>query len=337
MKAPRLFLFESEVKSMPYILPETVSKAREMDLLTYLRNYEPDELVHFGGNTYCTREHDSLKISNGKWCWFSRGIGGTSALDYLIKVKEIPFLDAVERITGQAAIQPPVFVSRNEQEKHKVLLLPKVSKNTSRAEEYLAGRGIDREIITFCLQTGRLYESEPYHNAVFVGLDKDGKARYANLRGIGSDFIGDANGSDKRYSFGIPAAGQSSTLHLFESAIDLLSVWTLLKMEGIDWRRDNLLSLAGVYKPRSRVEDSTLPAALKQYLADNPYIRKVVLRLDNDPAGRLASHTIQTLLAQQYGLVSTTRLPPQGKDYNDYLCIRRGLTITKRREKAPAR
>ena len=80
---------------MPYIPPETVSKAREMDLLTYLRNYEPEELVHFGGSTYCTREHDSLKIANGKWCWFSRGIGGTSALDYLIKVKEIPFLDAV--------------------------------------------------------------------------------------------------------------------------------------------------------------------------------------------------------------------------------------------------
>ena len=72
---------------MPYIPPEVVAKAREMDLLTYLKNYEPHELVHFGGNTYCTREHDSLKISNGKWCWFSRGIGGYSALDYLIKVK----------------------------------------------------------------------------------------------------------------------------------------------------------------------------------------------------------------------------------------------------------
>ena len=68
---------------MPYIPPEVVEKAREMDLLTYLKNYEPQELVHFGGNTYCTREHDSLKISNGKWCWFSRGIGGYSALDYL--------------------------------------------------------------------------------------------------------------------------------------------------------------------------------------------------------------------------------------------------------------
>ena len=50
---------------MPYIPPEVVSTAKEMDLLTYLKNYEPGELVHFGGNTYCTRTHDSLKISNG--------------------------------------------------------------------------------------------------------------------------------------------------------------------------------------------------------------------------------------------------------------------------------
>ena len=74
---------------MPYIPQNIVAQAREMDLLTYLQNYEPQELVHFGGDTYCTREHDSLKISDGKWCWFSRGIGGRSALDYLIKVKGI--------------------------------------------------------------------------------------------------------------------------------------------------------------------------------------------------------------------------------------------------------
>ena len=72
---------------MRYIAAEDVAKAKEMDLLTYLRNYEPQELVHVSGNTYCTREHDSLRISNGKWCWFSQGIGGRSALDYLIKVK----------------------------------------------------------------------------------------------------------------------------------------------------------------------------------------------------------------------------------------------------------
>ena len=53
-----------------------------MDLLTYLRRFEPEELVHIGGDTYATRTHDSLKISNGKWCWWSRNIGGTNALDY---------------------------------------------------------------------------------------------------------------------------------------------------------------------------------------------------------------------------------------------------------------
>lgn len=31
---------------MPYIPPEVVAKAKEMDLLTYLKNYEPGELVH---------------------------------------------------------------------------------------------------------------------------------------------------------------------------------------------------------------------------------------------------------------------------------------------------
>ena len=58
---------------MYYVDPETVEKAREMDLLTYLQNYEPNELVRLSDGTYCTRTHDSLKISNGKWMWWSRG------------------------------------------------------------------------------------------------------------------------------------------------------------------------------------------------------------------------------------------------------------------------
>jgi len=60
---------------MAYYQPEEIRKAKEMDLYTYLKNYEPDELVHFSRDTYMTRTHDSLKISNGKWYWFSRGIG----------------------------------------------------------------------------------------------------------------------------------------------------------------------------------------------------------------------------------------------------------------------
>ena len=59
---------------MPYIAPEVVTEAKRMDLLTYLRTYEPGQLVRVSGNTYCTREHDSLKISNGKWMCNRNGI-----------------------------------------------------------------------------------------------------------------------------------------------------------------------------------------------------------------------------------------------------------------------
>ena len=162
-----------------------MEKAREMDLLTYLKSYEPQELVHFGGNTYCTREHDSLKISNGKWCWFSRGIGGYSALDYLIKVKEMPFMQAVETIMGNVAVSPPTYMPAQKEQKPKVLLLPKANRCATHAVEYLHGRGIDYDLIDFCISTGRLYESYPYHNVVFVGQDRRNKPRYANLRGIG--------------------------------------------------------------------------------------------------------------------------------------------------------
>ena len=36
---------------MAYIAAEDILKAKEMDLMTYLRNYEPQELVHGSGNT----------------------------------------------------------------------------------------------------------------------------------------------------------------------------------------------------------------------------------------------------------------------------------------------
>ena len=136
------------MKIMPYIAPEVVQEVKRMDLLTYLKNYEPQELVHFSGNTYTTRSHDSLKISNGKWMWWSQSIGGRSALDYLIKVRGYSFMEAVEIIAGQAAIQPPVSASA-EKKTEKVLLFPKPYRYTEYVVSYLKNRGIDVELIVF--------------------------------------------------------------------------------------------------------------------------------------------------------------------------------------------
>lgn len=320
---------------MPYIPPEVVAKAKQMDLYTYLKTYEPQELVHFGGSTYCTREHDSLKISNGKWYWFSRGIGGRSALDYLIKVKGIPFTEAVEVIVGRGSIPPPTAPYTPIENKVKSLCLPEASRSATHAANYLAGRGIDCDLLDFCFATGRLYESQKYHNVVFVGQDKCGKPRYANLRGIGTDFKGEASGSDKHFSFSIPAAEDSDTLHLFESAIDLLSYATLRKREGLDWQADHMVSLAGVYRPQKELRESSMPMALTQYLKDHSGIKKVVLRLDNDYAGRMAAETLTVMLSDQYDVAY--KPPPQGKDYNDFLCMRLRKPITKAMGRSAAR
>ena len=166
---------------MPFIAPEVILEAKRMDLLTYLRNYEPHELVKFSGNTYTTRTHDSLKISNGKWMWWSRGIGGRNALDYLVKVKGMSFLEAVETIVGHTAVQAPIYVKPQKKDDNAPLLLPDKSASTDKITEYLFGRGIDYEIINYCLANDLIYESLSYHNAVFVGYDEKNEPKYAAI------------------------------------------------------------------------------------------------------------------------------------------------------------
>lgn len=150
---------------------------------------------------FSTREHDSLKISNGKWMWWSRGFGGASALDYLIKVKGIPFTEAMKMILKTEAEQPPFSIAPKNG-KAKRPLLPEKAQDNHVVLRYLAGRGIDREILGKCIDEGLLYESLPSHSAIFLGFDENNKARYAFFRGTGKDRImGEAAGSDKHFSF----------------------------------------------------------------------------------------------------------------------------------------
>jgi len=208
------------------------------------------------------------------------------------------------------------------------LQLPEKCNTTKRVYAYLRSRGIDKDIINFCIKTGRLYESLPYHNAVFVGTDKEGKPRYAAMRGTGSKFKGEATGSDKRFSFAVPSEN-STELHLFESAIDLLSYATLCKRQGEDWQQEHLLSLAGIYKPKGETNEISLPKTIKQYFADYPEITRVSLHLDNDIAGREASKALMEVLSKTYAVIDEP--PSQGKDFNEFLCMELCLPIPEHR------
>lgn len=303
---------------MPYVDAAAIEAARQIDLLSYLQAYEPGELVHVSGSTYCTREHDSLKISNGKWHWFSRGIGGRNALDYLVKVKEMPFPEAVSQLTGtplRAYTAPKAPVMPKERR----LLLPDVDSSCDAVKAYLEGRGIHPEIIDYCIEKKLLFQTSQYKNALFVGYDRMGKPHYGALRSTFSRFKSEATGSDKHYSFSIAENPQADTVHLFEAAIDLLSYATLEKYAGRDWKQEALLSLAGVFAPKRQ---GVVPVALSRFLEEHPQVTTLRLHLDNDEVGRAAA---QGILDGLKGYTVLDEPPTRGKDVNEQLQLQLGL------------
>ena len=305
---------------MAGISQEIVGCVRQMDLLTYLRRYEPEELVHFSGSTYCTRTHDSLKISNGKWYWWSRGIGGRSALDYLIKVKGLEFRQAVEILAGAPQSSVAEKIAKQKEEAIKLIQLPPRHANNRRVFAYLSRRGIDPEIIRCCIKSGLLYEEARHHNCVFLGFDGQ-TPKYAMLRGThsGSTFVGEVPGSDKRFSFAFPRLQkQSSALWVFESAVDALSFLTMEKEKGKEWETISCLSLGGI----ARMTEGKLPGALEWYLKEHRQTKEIHLCLDNDPPGRKAARWLREQLAD-YRMMDAP--PVRGKDYNDFLQMQKGI------------
>ena len=79
------------------------------------------------------------------------------------------------------------------------------------------------------------------------------------------------------------------------------------------------------------IEKSKIPAALAQFLKEHTDVKEIVLHLDNDRTGRLATKAIQTVAPEKYHVKDQP--PAKGKDCNDMLCLRLNLGLT-RREKS---
>lgn len=252
---------------------EEISKARQLSVLDYMRRYEPDELVKVG-SVYSTKTHDSLIFwpNSGYWKWYSQGIGGNCALDFLIKAKETPFRDAVKFLLEEQGDIP--FFEPLPEAPREPFCLPWRSFDNSRVKSYLISqRGIDPEIIDLCIRFGILYENK-YHSCVFVGQDAQSVARYACFRGTKDGYKAEKTSSDKRFGFCLPGNKRDGSLWVCESPIDALSKATIDKLDGLPWQDCYYLALGG-----------TSHKALIQYLTDHPCLRDVYLALDNDDAG----------------------------------------------------
>ena len=316
---------------MTYYSKELVSKVRNIDLLTYLQMCEPDELVYINEKNYCTKTHDSLKISNGMWYWFSRGIGSNNALDYLIKVKGYTFKDSIKTLNNCLRENKLVNCNIIQKEKFTKLLLPEKDINDEKIISYLISRGIDEEIINDCISNNLIYQSKDKQNVVFVGYDKNNVVRYGFERGTNSSrFMHELSGSHKAFSFKMDSIINKNTLHIFESAIDLLSYATLIKLKNKSWKEENYLSLGGIYQPPNDKENGKMPIALMYYLNQNPTIDTIILHLDNDRAGRDSTQLFKNIIPSKFKIIDEPS--EYGKDINDFLCFLKSMHINSNKE-----
>ena len=199
--------------------------------------------------------------------------------------------------------------NRSRSEKNEMpLLLPAKNSSARNVIAYLcATRKIDYDLVVSCLK-GKLLYQDLRKNCVFVGYDKDGNVKHAHLKGTNPDktFMKDIEGSDKRFSFSI--IGNTGTIFVFESPLDLLSYMSLQKKIGSNLD-DNYIALYGTSNLR-----------LMQFLNDYPQMKEIVLCLDNDVAGEKGTQIIMEELKNKHGDKYEIKIDkPQLKDFNDDL------------------
>lgn len=149
-----------------------------------------------------------------------------------------------------------------------------------------------------------LYESADKHNAVFVGMDGNGRVKHIHMRGTLSEsgFRQTLGGSEKAYSFHHTGPGRQ--LYVFEAPIDMLSY---ISLHPENWRENSYVALCGVGS-----------ASIQRFLEDCPQLEEVTLCLDNDEAGHKAAGRIAEELLEEWEVEVSAHFPDH-KDWNEEL------------------
>jgi hypothetical protein len=275
--------------------------AKQTDLVSFLQSR--GEKIKRSGSEYEWVGHH-ITIRGNQFYDHYEQRGGT-AVDFVQEQYGLSYPQAVQLLLGSGAVATPINHPLSETHR-KPFELPPPNKNMRRVYAYLIKqRCIDREIIYYFAHRGLLYEDAQYHNAVFVGIDQEGKPRHAHKKSTSlndSSFRANQTGSEAAFSF--HHIGQNDTLYVFEAPIDMLSFLTLYPK---GWQQNSYLSLCSI-------SDHALFAQLKNHR----HLQKIVLCLDNDQAGHQASERIISKLID-CGYVDVSVLSPEFKDWNDVL------------------
>lgn len=286
-----------------------INRAKNVDLLDYVRQ-RGYSLIQSAANEYRLKEHDSLVISNNKWKWFSRDIGGDT-LDFVTKYEGKDFKEAMEILLGEKGKEKvkEYDISSKEQEVKEISELPEKADNYRRLFAYLAKtRRIDPSIIQDMINDDKLYQEKKYNNCVFLGRNKGGEIKYCLKVGTNSfkKYKGEIDGSDKAFSVDLCTSSKSSKLYIYESIIDGMSHATMIKIQGGNYKEHNRVSLACVGYVK-----------IDKFLEENPNVKTIISCLDNDKAGIMMTEKIRNKYSEKGYIVK--RILPKHKDFNDDL------------------
>lgn len=290
------------------LLQDEIQAAKSVDLTEVARSlgYTVKNVGHY----HTLKEMDSIRIYNRRtWYRWSDATGG-SQIDFLLNFTGMDFKESVRYLLSIGGIEKNILspLTKNQtDDKKDRFILPEASPDNNRVYTYLTKvRMISKKTIDKFINLGLIYESDRYHNIVFIGKDTNGDVRFASLRGTddsaGKPFKCDVRGNDKHYGFHLEAKS-SDIVRVFEGAIDLMSFYDATGLES-----DHLLALG-----------MTADLPLERYLSDHPEIKRIILNLDNDKAGIEAASRIEMKYESSGYEVKNLGSPKGYKDYNEWL------------------
>jgi len=248
-----------------------------------------------------------LSVTGSKFINWHREVGGGGAIDLVMHLGAMDFLQAVawleKHFSSHAAVLsarsgPTTSASSRKQPASRVFQLPVADQHQQeQVRRYLMEqRCLEANILNPLLATGKVY-ADQRGNAVFLMVaGKANRPIGAELRGTGHRvWRGMAPGSRKDLGYFWVGARGRSTIVLCESAIDAISCFQL--------KRDCIcISTAGV---------RANPAWLSVLIAHGFHI---YCGFDADPPG---DHSAQAMMSKH---PSVQRLRPPAHDWNDVLC-----------------
>ncbi|MBN4074801.1 DUF3991 domain-containing protein [bacterium AH-315-E09] len=286
---------------------EEIIKATNVSIIEYAKEHGYEIKKVAGAYKMPCNGGLYINEAGDMWNRFSNEDSGGGVIQFVMEMENKTWVEAVKKLLGSSYDENYSIPEKTVKVRGK-LVLPKKNDNYKHLFAYLIKtRKIDKEIVSRFVKEKKIYE-DTNRNCVFVGYDEENKPRYASLRGTNTNvrFCGDVKNSDKGYPF--HQTGTSSQLLIFESAIDLLSFLTILKMRGIVSFSHHMISLGGM---------SYLP--IEKYLAKYTNITNIITCLDADVEGQAFAQRIREKFGDKYEMASHM---PEQKDFNEELIKR---------------